>query len=148
MAALGDTGRFTVPRMAAARAAKQAASAAAAAAAAVGSGFEIVPSLDVASHVTTTVPAADVNAVAKQFAYATASARNNFAVRAAVAHVRDTARACRLAYAIGHGRRERHLDFASRATSRSRAHQRKWRSRTHTSFSVFVSNNPNTNKKK
>ena len=74
------------------------------------------------------------------------SARNDFAVRAAVAHARDTARACRLACAIGHGRRARHLDSGSRATSRSRAHQRKWRSRTHTSFSVFDSNNTNTNK--
>ena len=53
------------------------------------------------------------------------SARNDFAVRAAVAHARDTARAraCRLACAIGHGKRARHLDSGSRATSRSRAHQ-------------------------
>ena len=76
------------------------------------------------------------------------SARNDFAVRAAVARTRDTARACRLACAIGHGRRARHPDSGSHATSRScAAHQRKWRSRTHTSFSVFVSNNTNTNKK-
>ena len=72
VATLGDTDRFTVPWMAAARAAKQAASAAAAAAA-VGSGFEIIPTLDVATHVMSTVPVADVNAVAKQFAYATAA---------------------------------------------------------------------------
>ena len=72
MAALGDTGRFTVPWIAAARTAKQAASAAAAAAAA-GSGFETIPTLDVVTHAMTTVLAADVNAVAKQFAYATAA---------------------------------------------------------------------------
>ena len=77
----------------------------------------------------------------------TSSARNDFAVRAAVAHAYDMARACRLTCAIGYGRRARHLDSGSRATSRSRAHQRKWSSRTHTSFSVFVSNNTNTNKK-
>ena len=59
--------------MAAARAAKQAASTAAAAAAAAGSGFEIIPTLDVVTHVMSTVPAVDVNAVAKQFAYATAA---------------------------------------------------------------------------
>ena len=51
------------------------------------------------------------------------SARNDFAVRAAEAHARDTAHACRLACAIGHGRRARHLDSGSRATSRSRPHQ-------------------------
>ena len=51
------------------------------------------------------------------------SARTDFAVRAAVAHASDTARACRFACAIGHGRRARHLDSGSRATSRSRAHQ-------------------------
>ena len=45
VAALGDTGRFTVPWMAAACAVKQAASAAAEAAAAAGSGFEIIPAL-------------------------------------------------------------------------------------------------------
>ena len=71
-AALGDTGRFTVPWMAAARAAKRAAATAAAAAAAAWTGFEIIPILDVVARVMTTVPAADVNAVAKQFAYATA----------------------------------------------------------------------------
>ena len=70
VAALGDTGRFTVPWMAAARAAKQAATAAAAVAAAAGRGFENIPILDAATHVMTTVPAADVNALAKQFAYA------------------------------------------------------------------------------
>ena len=71
VAALDDTGRFTVPWMAAARAAKQAATAAAAAAA-VGRGFENIPILDIVTHVMTTVPATDVNALAKQFAYATA----------------------------------------------------------------------------
>ena len=71
MAALGDTGRFAVPWMAAARAARQAATASAAAAAA-GRGFENIPILDIATHVMTTEPAADVNALAKQFAYATA----------------------------------------------------------------------------
>ena len=55
----------------AARAAKQAASAEAAAAAA-GTGFEISSILDVVTHVMATVPATDVNAVAKQFANATA----------------------------------------------------------------------------
>ena len=72
--ALGDTGRFTVPWVAAACAAKQAATAAAAAAAAAaaGRGFENIPILHIATHVMTTVPAADVNALAKQFAYATA----------------------------------------------------------------------------
>ena len=68
MAALGDNGRFTVPWMAAARAAKHAATAAAAAAAAAGRGFENIPILDIFTHVTTTLPAADVNALAKQFA--------------------------------------------------------------------------------
>ena len=72
VAALGDTGRFTVPWMAAARAAKHAATtAAAAAAAAAGRGFESIPILDIFTHVTTALPAADVNALAKQFAYAT-----------------------------------------------------------------------------
>ena len=71
VAALGDTGRFTVPWMAAARAAKQAAAVAAAAAAAAGRGFETIPILDISTHVMTAVPAADVNALAKQFAYAT-----------------------------------------------------------------------------
>ena len=74
VAALGDTGRFTVPWMAAARAAKRAAATAAAAAAAAGAGFEIIPILDVAAHVMTTVLASDANALAKQFAYATAGA--------------------------------------------------------------------------
>ena len=73
MAALGDAGRFAVPWMAAARAAKQAASAAAAAAAAAGAGFENIPTLVVATHVMSTEPVADVNAVAKQFNYATAA---------------------------------------------------------------------------
>ena len=58
--------------MATARAAKHAASTAAATAAAAGTGFEIIPILDVVAHVMATVPATDVNAVAKQFAYATA----------------------------------------------------------------------------
>ena len=58
---------------------------------------------------------------AKQNFLLAGSARNDFAVCAAVAHARDTARACRLACAIGHGRRARHLDSGSRATSRSRA---------------------------
>ena len=52
-----------------------------------------------------------------------ASARNDFAVRAAVTRAHDTARACRLACAIGHARRARYPDSGSRATSRSRAHQ-------------------------
>ena len=47
VAALGDTGRFTVLWMAAARAAKQATSAAAAVAAAAEAGFENIPTLDV-----------------------------------------------------------------------------------------------------
>ena len=51
------------------------------------------------------------------------SAGNDFAVRAAVARAHDTARECRLACAIGHGRRARHPDSGIRATSRSRAHQ-------------------------
>ena len=72
VAALGDTGCFTVPWMAAARAAKHATTAAAAAAAAAGRGFDNIPILDIFTHVTTTLPAADVNALAKQFAYATA----------------------------------------------------------------------------
>ena len=72
VAALCDTGRFTVPWMAAARTPKQAAIAAAAAAAAAGRGFESIPILDIVTHVMTTVPAADVNTLAKQFAYATA----------------------------------------------------------------------------
>ena len=74
------------------------------------------------------------------------SARNDFAVRAAVARANDMSRACRLACVIGHGRRARHPNSGSRATSRSRAHQRKLRSRTHTQFLVFFSNNTNTNK--
>ena len=51
------------------------------------------------------------------------SAGKDFAVRAAVVRAHDTARACRLACVIGHGRRARHPDSGSRATSRSRAHQ-------------------------
>ena len=58
--------------MASARAAKRAAATGAAAAAAAGTGFEIIPILGVGAHVMMTVPAADVNALAKQFAYATA----------------------------------------------------------------------------
>ena len=54
VAALGDTDRFTVPWMAAARGAKHAASSAAAAAAAAGTGFEIIPILDVVTHVMAT----------------------------------------------------------------------------------------------
>ena len=65
VAALGDTGRFTVPWMAAARAANRAAATAAAAAAAAGRGFANIPILDIVTHVMTTVPAADVNALAK-----------------------------------------------------------------------------------
>ena len=72
VAALSDTGRFSVPWMAALRAAKQAAAEAAAAAAAAGRGFENIPILDIFTHVTATLPATDVNALAKQFAYATA----------------------------------------------------------------------------
>ena len=72
VAALGDNGRFTVPWMAAARAAKRAAATAAAAAAAAGTGSEIIPILGVFTHVTTALPAGGVNALAKQFAYATA----------------------------------------------------------------------------
>ena len=72
VAALGDTGRFTVPWMAAARAAKHAATTAAAAAAAAGRGFENIPILDIFTHVTTALQPDDVNALAKQFAYATA----------------------------------------------------------------------------
>ena len=73
VAALGDTGRFTVPWMSAARAAKHAASAAAAAAAAAaGTGFETIPILGAVTHVMATVPATVDNAVAKQFAYAMA----------------------------------------------------------------------------
>ena len=56
-------------------------------------------------------------------AWVVGSARNDFAVRAAVAHARDTARACHLACAIGHDRRAPHLDSGSRATSRSRSRQ-------------------------
>ena len=59
VAALGGTGRFTVAWMAAVRAAKQAASAAAAAAAAAGAGFENIPTLDVVTHVMSTVPVAE-----------------------------------------------------------------------------------------
>ena len=51
VAALGDTGRFTVPWMAAARAAKHAATTAAAAAAAAGRGFENIPILNIFTHV-------------------------------------------------------------------------------------------------
>ena len=51
------------------------------------------------------------------------SAGNDFAVRAAVARAHDTAPVWRLACAIGHGRRARHPDSGSRATSRSRTHQ-------------------------
>ena len=51
------------------------------------------------------------------------STGNDFAVRAVVARAHDTARAYRLACAIGHGRRARHPDSGSRATLRSRAHQ-------------------------
>jgi hypothetical protein len=40
------------------------------------------------------------------------SARNDFAVCAAVAFENCTARACRLAWAIGHGRRARHPNSA------------------------------------
>ena len=56
-------------------------------------------------------------------AFGGASARNDFAVRAAVLRACDTARACRITFAIGHGSRARHPDPGSRATSRSRAHQ-------------------------
>ena len=52
-----------------------------------------------------------------------ASARNDFAVRAAMARARDTARACRLACAVGHGRRARHPDSGYRATSQSYVNQ-------------------------
>ena len=73
VAALDDTGRFIVPWMAAARAAKHATTtAAAAAAAAAGRGFENIPILDIFTHVTTALQPNDVNALAKQFAYATA----------------------------------------------------------------------------
>ena len=85
VAALSDTGRFSVPWMAALRAAKQAAAEAAAAAAAAGRGFENIPILDIFTHVTTTLPAADVNALAKQFAYATAGVHG---VTLAGTHVR------------------------------------------------------------
>ena len=57
------------------------------------------------------------------FAFVASAGGNDFAVRAAVARAHDTARACRLACAIGHGRRARHPDSGSRATSLSRAHQ-------------------------
>ena len=70
VAALGDSGRFTLPWMAAARAATKAASAAAAASAAE-AGFENIPTLGVVTHVMTPVPVADIDVVAKQFAYAT-----------------------------------------------------------------------------
>ena len=63
--------------MAAARAAKHATTtaattAAAAAAAAAGRGFENIPILDIFTHVTAALLPADVNPLAKQFAYATA----------------------------------------------------------------------------
>ena len=70
--ALSDTGRFTAPWMAAAKAAKTAESAAAAAAAAAGTGFVTIPVLDYFAHVSTAFSSADANALAKQFAYATA----------------------------------------------------------------------------
>jgi hypothetical protein len=73
VAALSDTGRFTAPWMAAARAAKTAATAAAAAAVAAGTGFQVIPILDYFAHVATAMPSADANALAKQFAYATAA---------------------------------------------------------------------------
>ena len=53
----------------------------------------------------------------------TISVGNDFAVRAAMVREHDTARECRLACAIEHGRRARHPDSGIRATSRSRAHQ-------------------------
>ena len=63
VAALGDSGRFTLPWMAAARAATQAASAAAAASAA-GAGFENIPTLGVVTHVMTPVSVAVIGDVA------------------------------------------------------------------------------------
>ena len=48
------------------------------------------------------------------------SAGNNFAVRAAVARAHDTAPACRLACAIGHGRRARHLATSTPVLARPR----------------------------
>ena len=70
--ALSDTGRFTAPWMAAAKAAKTAEAAAAAAAAAAGAGFVTIPVLDYMAHVSAAFSSADANALAKQFAYATA----------------------------------------------------------------------------
>ena len=64
-----------------------------------------------------------VTAIAAERSAAAPSAGHDFAVRAAVARAHGTARACRLACAIGHGRRARHPDSGSHATSRSRAHQ-------------------------
>ena len=72
VAALSDTGRYTATWMASVRAAKLAATEAAAAAAAADRGIENIPILDIFSHLTTTFPATEVNALAKQFAYATA----------------------------------------------------------------------------
>ena len=50
----------------------------------------------------------------------TLSAGNDFAVRAAVARAHDTPRECRLACAIGHGRRARHPDSTGELVVRTR----------------------------